>query len=89
MNPNPLDGLPIQEPRPFSDFLARSRDDHDPPLDISSKFILAELIIDGVNMRLFIGVRLTIKVNVFPLGGTADQPIYKRQTKKPLISLLN
>lgn len=89
LNPNPLDGLPIQEPRPFSDFCPR---EDQAAITIKSltyhpSFISTELTIDGVNYEVVFWC-------VYDKNGnkkryekrtcTTDQPIYENINNEAL-----
>ena len=86
LNPNPLDGLPIQEPRPFSDFWPDQGTMTIRRLTYHPSFILAELIIDGVNYEVAYWRKIDHQGRkiFFPLGCTSDQPIYKKTNQEAI-----
>ncbi len=80
LNPNPLDGLPIQEPRPFSDFWPDQETITIRRLEYHPSCIVAELTIDGIDYDVAYWCKIDDQGRkiFFPLSCTSDQPINKK-----------
>ena len=86
LNPNPLDGLPIQEPRPFSDFWPDQGTMTIRSLTYHPSYIFAELIIDGVDYEVtfFCSDDEDGRKEYWPWACTTDQPIYKKTNQEAI-----
>ena len=86
LNPNPLDGLPIQKPRPFSDFWPDQGAITIHNLTYHPSYIFAELTIDGVNYEVsfLCSYDEDGKKEYWPRSGWSDQPIYKRTNQEAI-----
>jgi len=86
LNPNPLDNLPIQEPRTFSDFWPDQGAITIRNLTYHPTCIFAELTIDGVNYEVgfWWGYDKDGKKEFYARNCTSDQPIYKKTNQEAL-----
>ena len=86
LNPNPLDGLPIQEPRPFSDFAPNQGQITIRRLTYHPSWIFAELIVDGVDYEVgyWCSYDENEKKEFWARSCWSDQPIYKKTNQKAI-----
>ena len=86
LNPNPLEGLPIQEPRPFSDFWPDQGTITIRSLTYHPSYIFAELIIDGVDYEVgfWCSYNEDGKKEYWPRSCWSNQPIYKKTNQEAI-----